>query len=357
MRRAGRRLRRLRLVAELEPTVPLPDAGPGLPESRFVVADVLAPLRPRRAASPRCCAAIPTRSRRSSRPTSTRPPRELAARRSATLRASPTRRRTRPGVAPLQGVHPRAATRSRSSSRSAPSGRRRRPALALYRALRRVNPSPYLFLLELGELALVGSSPETHVKLRGHARDRSTRSRARRGRATGDAERLLALREGPRRARDARRPRPQRPLARLPAGHGARRALPRGRSASRTSRTSSRRSRASCATASAPFDLLRATFPAGTVSGAPKVRAMQIISELEGYRRGLLRGRRRLPLPGGRARHVHRDPHAAPARRASRYLQAGGGIVADSDPAAEHEECLHKLAARRARDRAGGGRA
>ena len=107
------------------------------------------------------------------------------------------------------------------------------------------------------------------------------------------------LREGPRRARDARRPRPQRPLARLPRGHGPRRALPRGRSASRTSPTSSRRSSASCATGCAPFDLLRACFPAGTVSGAPKVRAMQIISELEGYRRGPYAGAVGYALPGG----------------------------------------------------------
>src|SRR5205814_7993149 len=93
-----------------------------------------------------------------------------------------------------------------------------------------------------------------------------------------------------------------------------------------------------------PFDLLRASFPAGTVSGAPKVRAMQIISELEGYRRGPYAGAVGYALPDGSLdtciaiRTV--VLHEGLAR-----LQAGAGIVADSDPTAEHEECLRKLAA------------
>ena len=94
----------------------------------------------------------------------------------------------------------------------------------------------------------------------------------------------------------------------------------------------------------APFELLRACFPGGTVSGAPKVRAMQIISELEGYRRGPYAGAVLYALPGGpldaciaiRTIVLH-DGLA--------LLQAGAGIVADSDPRAEHEECLRKLAA------------
>jgi anthranilate synthase component 1 len=92
------------------------------------------------------------------------------------------------------------------------------------------------------------------------------------------------------------------------------------------------------------FDLLRATFPAGTVSGAPKVRAMQIISELEGHGRGSYAGVVGYALPDGDLDTciairtlVLRDGVA--------YLQAGGGVVADSDPAAEHQECLDKLAA------------
>ena len=127
-----------------------------------------------------------------------------------------------------------------------------------------------------------------------------------------------------------------------------------------------------------PFDLLRACFPAGTVSGAPKVRAMQIISELEGYRRGPYAGAVGYSVPAeaslampspGRAVHprvrlkrpVDRPEAVTPAPGPSfdtciairtivladgvAHLQAGAGIVADSDPADEHEECLRKLAA------------
>jgi anthranilate synthase component 1 len=93
-----------------------------------------------------------------------------------------------------------------------------------------------------------------------------------------------------------------------------------------------------------PFDLLRACFPAGTVSGAPKVRAMQLITELEAYRRGAYGGAVGYALPDG-------DLDTCIAIRmivlseGVAHLQAGAGIVADSDPRAEHDECLRKLAA------------
>ena len=92
------------------------------------------------------------------------------------------------------------------------------------------------------------------------------------------------------------------------------------------------------------FDLLRATFPAGTVSGAPKVRAMEIIEELEPTKRGVYAGSvgyfsysgnmdtcitiRTLVIKGGVA-----------------YIQAGGGVVADSDPTAEYQETVNKAKA------------
>jgi anthranilate synthase component 1 len=96
------------------------------------------------------------------------------------------------------------------------------------------------------------------------------------------------------------------------------------------------------------FDLLRATFPAGTVSGAPKVRAMEIIEELEGTRRGPYAGAVGyfgFPV-GGKGNMdfcitirtiVHRGPQA--------FIQAGAGIVADSDPMREHHECVNKARA------------
>ena len=92
------------------------------------------------------------------------------------------------------------------------------------------------------------------------------------------------------------------------------------------------------------FDLLRACFPAGTVSGAPKVRAMQIISELEGHRRGPYAGAVGYALPDGSMDTCIAIRTVILADGLAR-LQAGAGIVADSDPAAEHEECLRKLAA------------
>jgi anthranilate synthase component 1 len=94
-----------------------------------------------------------------------------------------------------------------------------------------------------------------------------------------------------------------------------------------------------------PFELLRACFPAGTVSGAPKVRAMQIVSELEGYARGVYAGAVGYVLPEQRSMDTCIAIRTLVLRDGVAYLQAGGGIVADSDPAAEHQECLNKLAA------------
>ena len=91
-------------------------------------------------------------------------------------------------------------------------------------------------------------------------------------------------------------------------------------------------------------DLLRATFPAGTVSGAPKVRAMQIISELEGRRRGAYAGAVGYLGFGG-------DMDTCIALRTMvlragvAYLQSGCGIVADSDPGEEYQEAMNKVAA------------
>jgi anthranilate synthase component 1 len=94
-----------------------------------------------------------------------------------------------------------------------------------------------------------------------------------------------------------------------------------------------------------PFELLRACFPAGTVSGAPKVRAMQIISELEGHRRGIYAGAVGYVFPAEGAMDTCIAIRTLVLRDGVAYLQAGGGIVADSDPAEEHQECLNKLAA------------
>ncbi|MCA9946796.1 MAG: chorismate-binding protein, partial [Anaerolineales bacterium] len=92
------------------------------------------------------------------------------------------------------------------------------------------------------------------------------------------------------------------------------------------------------------YDLMRATFPAGTVSGAPKVRAMEIIEELEGQRRGLY---------AGAAGYVSYDGSMDTCiairtmlmQGDAIHVQAGAGIVADSDPATEHQESVNKAKA------------
>ena len=89
---------------------------------------------------------------------------------------------------------------------------------------------------------------------------------------------------------------------------------------------------------------MRATFPAGTVSGAPKVRAMQIITELEGFRRGPYAGAVLYSVPGGPL-DACIAIRTVVLHEGTALLQAGAGIVADSDAQAEHEECLRKLAA------------
>ena len=215
-------------------------------------------------------------------------------------------------------------------------------ALAVYRALRRINPSPYLFLLELDGLALVGSSPETHVKAEG-SRASLNPIAGTTARGDGDAERLLTSEKD--RAEHVM-------LVDLGRNDLSRVCRPgtviveRFLEAERFSHITHLVSEVAgeLAEGVTPFDLLRATFPAGTVSGAPKIRAMQIISDLEGYRRGTYAGVVGYHVPG-----VALDTCIAirtvRLQDGRAYLQAGGGIVADSNPADEHQECLNKLAA------------
>src|SRR6266496_6037310 len=91
-------------------------------------------------------------------------------------------------------------------------------------------------------------------------------------------------------------------------------------------------------------DVCSSDLPAGTVSGAPKVRAMQLISELEGFRRGPYAGAVGYVLPG-EALDTCIAIRTVVLHDGFAFLQAGAGIVADSDPRAENEECLRKLAA------------
>jgi anthranilate synthase component 1 len=215
-------------------------------------------------------------------------------------------------------------------------------ALEIYRALRRINPSPYMFLLELGEYALVGSSPETHVKLEA---TRASLNPIAGTTAAGDGDAELLLGSEKDRAEhvmlvDLGR----NDLSRVcrPGSVHVERFLQVERFSHVTHLVSE--VAGELRDELGAWDLLRATFPAGTVSGAPKVRAMQIISELEDYRRGFYAGVVGYHIPG-----VGLDTCIALRTLlladGVAHLQAGGGVVAESDPAAEHQECLNKLGA------------
>ena len=327
-------------VARLEPTVPLPDEGPGLPESCFVVADVLlrfdhvggvAELLRGDAAEVAELLAVPPGHVRVAA-TGTRPGR---------TRRFPTRARYEAAVRRAKDY-----IRAGDAFQIVVSQRAERPtsasAVELYRALRRINPSPYLFLLELEDLALVGSSPETLVKLEGR-RASVNPIAGTTSPGPGDAERLLASEKD--RAEHVM-------LVDLGRNDLSRVCLPgtvhveRFLEAERFSHVTHLVSEVvgELREGVAPFELLRACFPGGTVSGAPKVRAMQIISELEGYRRGPYAGAVGYSLPGGGFDTCIAIRTIVLAGGVA-HLQAGAGVVADSDPAAEHEECLRKLAA------------
>jgi anthranilate synthase component 1 len=215
-------------------------------------------------------------------------------------------------------------------------------AVELYRKLRRINPSPYLFLLELGNFSLIGSSPETLVKLEaGRASVNPIAGTTPRG--EGDVGRLLA--SGKDRAEHVM-------LVDLGRNDLSRVCVPGSVNVERFVEPE----RFSHVThlvsevvgelrpGAGPFDLMRACFPAGTVTGAPKVRAMQIISELEGYRRGPYAGAVGYALPGGTLDACIAIRMIVLADGIA-HMQAGAGIVYDSDPAAEYAECIAKLQA------------
>jgi anthranilate synthase component 1 len=216
-------------------------------------------------------------------------------------------------------------------------------AIQLYRSLRRVNPSPYLFLLELGdELSLIGSSPETLVKAEGR-RASVNPIAGTTHRSEGDAERLLRS-EKDRAEHVMLVDLGRNDLSRVSVPGSVR--VERFLEPERFSHVTHLVSEVvgELREDVSHFDLLRACFPAGTVSGAPKVRAMQIISELEGYRRGVYAGAVGYALPG-EAFDTCIAIRTIVLRNGVAYLQAGAGIVADSEPQAEQQECLNKLAA------------
>jgi len=217
-----------------------------------------------------------------------------------------------------------------------------------YRALRLVNPSPYMFYCELGDLTVVGSSPEALVKLAGgHAELRPIAgTRPRSGEADVDAARAAELLADPKENAEhvmlvdlARND-----LGRV-ATAGSVRVEP-FRAIERYSHVMHIVSgvHGQLAAGRDAFDLFAAAFPAGTLVGAPKVRAMQIIEELEPVRRGLYGGT--VGYFGARGDMDQAITIRTLVFHGDEYsYQAGAGIVADSQPEAEHGEILHKSAA------------
>jgi anthranilate synthase component 1 len=218
----------------------------------------------------------------------------------------------------------------------------------IYRTLAGLNPSPYLFFLQLGDVHIVGASPETMVLVE----DRQVTVRpiagTRRRGATEEEDRRLVeelLGDPKERAEHVMLV----DLGRNDVG----RVCEYGTVRTTELMTIEKYSHVIHIVSNVAgrlrdgvdgFDVLRATFPAGTLSGAPKIRAMEIIDELETTRRGVYGGAlgyigfsgnldlcitiRTMVIKDGRA-----------------YIQAGAGIVADSVPESEHIECRNKAAA------------
>ena len=221
---------------------------------------------------------------------------------------------------------------------------------AVYRSLRMLNPSPYMFYFNFAplDLQLIGASPEMHVRLEdGVASVRPIAGTRRRGATHAEDEALAAelLADPKERAEHVMLV----DLGRNDVGRVSEYGSVRVRDLMTVERYSHVMHIVSHVEGRIrpeldAYDLMRATFPAGTVSGAPKVRAMEIIEELEGQRRGLYAG-----AVGYFSYDGSMDTCIAIRTMVMQgdhvYVQAGAGIVADSDPAAEHQECVNKASA------------
>ena len=215
----------------------------------------------------------------------------------------------------------------------------------LYRRMRRFNASPYMFYMSFPELTLFGSSPEVMVRCTaGHLQLSPIAGTRKRGADDIEDARLAAeLRDDPKeRAEHVMLV----DLGRNDLGRVARPGtvtLERYMEVERYSHVMHLTSRVSARLEEGldALDVLAATFPAGTVSGAPKVRAMEIIDRLEVSRRGLYGGVvGYFDLAGDS--DVAIAIRTAVIKDGELHVQAGGGIVADSVPALEWEETLNK---------------
>jgi anthranilate synthase component I len=225
----------------------------------------------------------------------------------------------------------------------------RRQPLELYRALRALNPSPYLFFLELDGIALIGSSPEVLVRVEdGVVTVRPIAGTRPRGGTDAEDERLAAelLADPKERAEHLMLV----DLGRNDVGRVARYGSVRVPSFMAVETYSHvlhlvSQVEGDVRDGLSAMDVFRACFPAGTVSGAPKIRAMEIIEELEPVRRGVYAGAVGYFAYGGASMDTGIAIRTIVAQDGVAHVQAGAGVVADSDPAKEYEETLAKARA------------
>ncbi len=222
------------------------------------------------------------------------------------------------------------------------------PPFLMYRALRLVNPSPYMFFLKLGDETLVGSSPETLVKLEnGHSTVRPIAGTRQRGATPADDRHLMdeLLHDEKECAEHLMLV----DLARNDVGRTAVNGSVQVKSFMNVEKYSHVMHIVSDVEGILDskydaIDLLATAFPAGTLSGAPKIRAMEIINELEPAPRGAY---------GGCVGYISYDGNmdmaitirTIEARNGKIRVQAGAGIVYDSVPANEYQETINKAAA------------
>ncbi|MFZ5806189.1 MAG: anthranilate synthase component I [Verrucomicrobiota bacterium] len=220
--------------------------------------------------------------------------------------------------------------------------------LDLYRVLRFINPSPYMFCLEFGDVALVGASPETHVRCEnGNVQIRPLAgTRPRRADAKEDKAMEEELLSDPKeRAEHVMLV----DLARNDVGRVCEYHSVKVTELMVVERYShvmhiSSNVEGKLKPEYDMYDVMRATFPAGTVSGAPKIRAMQVIAEQEPTRRGAYSG-----VVGYFGFSGNLDScitlRTITLKNGNAYVQAGGGLVADSTPEGEYQESVNKAKA------------
>ncbi|MEJ2684453.1 MAG: anthranilate synthase component I, partial [Candidatus Sulfobium sp.] len=218
----------------------------------------------------------------------------------------------------------------------------------IYRALRLINPSPYMYFLRCGDATIVGTSPEVMVRLEGDRIDLRPIAGTRKRGSTEEEDRVLEkeLLEDPKERAEHIM------LVDLGRNDVGRVSTPGSVHVSelmvieRYSHVMHIVSnvRGTLSAGKDSFDVVRACFPAGTVSGAPKIRAMEIIDELEPTRRGPYAGAvGYFGFSGNMDTCITIRTLVIKDRVA--YIQAGGGVVADSVPSAEYQETVNKAKA------------